>query len=83
MFTEKHLKILERAAAVETRARNLEVRFEFIENGIQPVFPELVLNQLIATFSMSSEEQDRWLVKFDHATLLVLAELDGDFYEND
>ncbi len=81
MFTKKQLKILERAAATETKARSLEVRFEFVEDGIHPVFPESVLKELLEMFAMEGEKQDKYLVNLSYDTLLVLAELEGDVDE--
>jgi hypothetical protein len=74
----KTLAVLERAASVETEARGMDVHFEYIEDGIKMVFPEIILRNLISLFSVTDAEQDVILSKLDHRTLLILAELDGE-----
>ena len=76
VWSEKQVSILKRAIAEETRAQNMDVRFEFIDGKIQTVFPEGILNYILNLFYLDNEAQIKGLRLLHPRTVQILSELD-------
>lgn len=74
MVNQRELMIMQRAASAEAAARNLEVRFEFVDGELQPVFPEELLKELFGLFELRGRKQKAAFKKLDNATVLILSE---------
>jgi len=73
-MNKRDLSIMQRAASAEAAARDLEVRFEFVDGELQPIFPEELLNELFILFDLRGRKQTEALKKLNNATVLILSE---------